>query len=106
MEPNFIKDVVIPIASAFVGGGVGGALAIKAARSAARDSLRNEVSLQTVRDNQTLRGYLLGIQTELHVLIETYEFEFGTKLEDYQDGTAFDEYYALTQNYFTVFETG
>lgn len=101
----WIKDILVPLVSAFLGAVIGGLFAIWASAKATATAHKNASALESKQRKALIRGLLIGLQTEIGSLRRIYENEFLADLENLQDGLAFEVYYPISQGYFTVFES-
>ena len=98
---SIIIGTVSSLIATFIGAGAGYYASSKATQTAFENSLK----LQEQNQKDLIRGFLLGIQTEIQALLFMYQLEFGTsELETLEEGMPFLYYYPTSQNYFTVFE--
>jgi hypothetical protein len=84
----------------------------RAAYIGARATLRatqraheNNLLLQAQNQQVTIRGVVQAIYAELSCLWEIYQAEFGEEWDNFKSGEAFETYYPLNQDYFTVFNS-
>lgn len=103
---NIWKDAVIPLISALIGAVLGGLAAFLTSRHALDKSHDNALNLQETARLESVRGFILGIQTEIHTILETYQAEWIEVIKSLKPGDPFEYTYPVTQTYFTVFENG
>lgn len=100
------KDIVIPLVSSLIGSIVGGLVAFLTSRHALNTSHANALNLQERARREAVRGFILGIHTEIRSLLETYQEEWIEDIKSLRPGDPFEYTYPITQTYFAVFESG
>lgn len=103
---NVWKDAIIPLVSSLIGALLGGLAAFLTSRHALDKSHQNALNLQEIARLESIRGFILGVQTEIHSLLGTYQEEWIEGIKALKSGDPFEYTYPITQSYFTVFENG
>lgn len=104
MDPNVVA-AIIGGASGFGGAIIGGFIAARATNKSTKQANAHALQMQYAAQRATVQGVLLGLRAEIVTLWEIYTAEFGSVLEQLNDGEAFLYHYPLHQNYFSVYES-
>ncbi len=110
MEPLFglkpeVANTIIVAVTSLVSALLGGLIAAGATWKANKRALSHNLALQDNARRETLRGVLLGIHTELQVVLEIYRIEMEPEISNLKPGEGIWTTLPIYEQYFTVYES-
>lgn len=95
---SLLINALVAILAAFIGG----FMALLTAYVTLQNTFAHNKKQQDQVRNELIRGFLLGVKTEIQGLLHIYQEEIGAeKLKILERGKPFLFYYPIGQNYFT-----
>lgn len=94
-----IKLLDSQLASAIIGGLIGGIFTYVAVRM----TIRHERKTSQSAEDAEVKAICSAIETEMHCLVERYEESIGKSLMECKSGSPFLFFYPVDQEYFAVF---
>ncbi|HEY6229653.1 MAG TPA: hypothetical protein VIW64_00185 [Pyrinomonadaceae bacterium] len=104
LDPN-VANTVITAITTLIAAVVGGVIAAWATRGATKRALKHSLTMEQRNRGAVLRGVLLGIRTELELLLEIYRGEMELEMESLKEGQGIHVTLPIYQNVFTVYES-
>ena len=110
MDPLFgldsnVANTIITALASLVSALIGGVIAALATRKATERALKYSLTMEQANRYAVLRGVLLGIRTELELLLEIYRGEMESEIESLKAGQGVRVTLPIYQNVFTVYES-